>query len=209
MSAPLNKFLPCFKAAFNASITTNNILGGFRGAGLAPFDPEVVISKLNVLLRTPSPPPVSNSPWQSQTPSNTLEFGLQSKLIQERIQRHVDSSSTLIVDALEKLSKGAERMAHSLVLMHDQVAELQAANKAATQRKSHKRKCIQREGTLTVEEGQRLTALREFRVRTDRKKAKKRVRAEGGEPSQRRCGRCNRTAHNACTCKQAVEVASE
>jgi hypothetical protein len=100
-------------------------------------------------------------------------------------------------------------MAHSLVLMRDQVAELQAANKAAMQRKSHKRKRVQREGSLTVEEGQRLTALREFRARTDRQKAKKRVRAEGGEPSQRQCGRCNRTGHNARMCKQAVEVASE
>jgi hypothetical protein len=34
-----------------------------------------------------------------------------------------------MADALEKLSKGAEQMAHSLVLMHNQVAELQAANK--------------------------------------------------------------------------------
>jgi hypothetical protein len=100
-------------------------------------------------------------------------------------------------------------MAHSLVLMRNQVAELQAANKAATQRKLYKRKRIQREGTLIVEEGQRLTALREFGARSDGKKAKKRVRAEGGEPSQRRYGRCNETGHNARTCKQAAEVVSE
>jgi hypothetical protein len=114
-----------------------------------------------------------------------------------------------MVDALEKLSKGAERIAHSLVLMRDQVAELQAANKAATRRKSHKRKHVQREGTLTVKEGQRLTALKESSARGDRKKAKKRVRTKGGEPYQRRCGRCNKTGHNARTCKQGAEVASE
>jgi hypothetical protein len=34
-----------------------------------------------------------------------------------------------------------------------QVAELQAANKAATRRKSHERKRVQKEGTQTVEEG--------------------------------------------------------
>jgi hypothetical protein len=75
------EFLPCFKAAFSASIMTNNILGGFRGSGLALFDPEAVISKLDVRLRMPSPPPLINTPWQSQTPSNTLELGSQSKLI--------------------------------------------------------------------------------------------------------------------------------
>jgi hypothetical protein len=111
------EFLPCFKAAFTASITTNNVLGGFKGAGLAPFDPKAVISKLNVRLRTLSPPPVNNAPWQLRTLSNTVEFGLQSRLVRERIQRHVDSSPTSIVDALKKLSKGAECIAHSLVLM--------------------------------------------------------------------------------------------
>jgi hypothetical protein len=59
------EFLLSFKAAFNTSVTTNNILGGFRGARLAPFDPEAVISKLDVRLRTLSPPPVSDAPWQS------------------------------------------------------------------------------------------------------------------------------------------------
>jgi hypothetical protein len=114
-----------------------------------------------------------------------------------------------MVDALEKLSKGAEQMAHSLVLMRNQVAELQAANKATTQRKLHKRKRVRREGTLTVEEGQRLTALRDFRAHGDGKKAKKRVRAEGGAPSQRQCEQCNGTGHNAHTCIEVAEVTSE
>jgi hypothetical protein len=50
------EFLPAFKRAYEAAITSNNIQGGFRGAGLAPFDPERVISTLDVKLRTPSPP---------------------------------------------------------------------------------------------------------------------------------------------------------
>jgi hypothetical protein len=114
-----------------------------------------------------------------------------------------------MVNALKKLSKGAERMGHSLVLMRDQVTELQAANKAATRRKSHRRKRVQKERTLTVKDGQRLTALREFGACSDERRQKKRVRTEGGEPSQRQCEQCNRTGHNACTCRQAVEVISQ
>jgi hypothetical protein len=64
--------------------------------------------------------------------TNTLELGSQSKLIREKIQRHIDSSPTLMVHALEKFAKGAEMMAHQMVLMCNQVAELQAANEAAT-----------------------------------------------------------------------------
>jgi ribosomal protein L32 len=199
------KFLPCFKAAFNASINKNNIQGGFRGAGLVPFDPEAVISKLEVRLRTPTPPTVDHSTWHSQTPSNTLEFGSQLKLIRERIQRHADSSPTSMVDALDRLTKGAEMMAHSLVLVRNQVAELQAANEAATRRKSHKRKWIQQEGTLTVSEGVRLTTLKEFNARSDGKKAKKRARVKTGTQSLRRCGTCGEVGHNARTCKNNAQ----
>jgi hypothetical protein len=205
-----SEFLPCFKRAFNAAITASNIQGGFRGAGLVPFDPERVIIGLDVQLRTPSPPlSINNELWQSQTPSNTLELGSQSTLVKARIQRHVDSSPTSMVEAFEKVSKGAAIIAHKLVLAQREIAELRAANEAATRRKLYKRKRVQVEGTLTVDEGMRLTTLREFGARSDGKKAKKRVRAEGGEPSQRRCGQCNKTGHNVRTCKQAAEIASE
>jgi hypothetical protein len=36
-------------------MTKGIICGGLRGAGLVPLDPESVISKLNVELRTPTP----------------------------------------------------------------------------------------------------------------------------------------------------------
>jgi hypothetical protein len=49
-------FLPAFKAAFEKSMTKDNICTGFRGAGLVPHNPEAVISKLDVVLRTLTPP---------------------------------------------------------------------------------------------------------------------------------------------------------
>jgi hypothetical protein len=62
---------------------------------------------------------------------------------------------------------------------------------------------------MTVGEAQRLTALKEFGARSDGKKPKKRVCAEGGEPTQRRCGTYGESGHNARTCKNDVEVVSE
>jgi hypothetical protein len=114
-----------------------------------------------------------------------------------------------MVDAVKKLAKGAEMTAHSLVLVSNQVKELQAANKAALCRKLRKRKRIQAEGTLTAEEGVRLTTLKEFAARSDGKKAKKSARAEGSEPTQRHCGRCGEAGHNSRTCKQVEEIASD
>jgi len=79
------EFLPAFQLAYRKTITKDNILGGFRGAGLVPHDLEVVISKLDVKLRTPSPPAIEDLPWLSQTLSNTLELGSQSTLVKQRI----------------------------------------------------------------------------------------------------------------------------
>lgn len=56
------EFLPCFKAAFNVALIENNIKASFRGAGLVPLDPEAVLSKLEVRLRTPTPPTVDDDP---------------------------------------------------------------------------------------------------------------------------------------------------
>ncbi|KAJ8111140.1 hypothetical protein OPT61_g6192 [Boeremia exigua] len=104
-----------------------------------------------------------------------------------------------VLSALEHYAKGGAILLHKLVLAQQQIAELQAANEAATRRKSHKRKRVQKEGTLIVEDGQRLAALKEFGARSDGKRAKKQVRTQEGEPSQRRCRRCNQTGHNART----------
>jgi hypothetical protein len=64
-------FIPAFVEAFKATMTKANIQGGFRGAGLVPYDPEVVISQLDIKLSTPIPKnsrPISSYSWTSKTP---------------------------------------------------------------------------------------------------------------------------------------------
>src|SRR5579862_9392093 len=71
------KFLLVLRAAIEVTFTPSNIKGGFRGAGRIPFDPEVVISKLDIQLRTPTPSPTDDIPWEPKTLSNTLELTAQ------------------------------------------------------------------------------------------------------------------------------------
>ena len=49
------EFFLAFYAAYKQLITTQNAKARFRGASLVPFDPQTVISKLDVKLRTPEP----------------------------------------------------------------------------------------------------------------------------------------------------------
>jgi hypothetical protein len=130
-------------------------------------------------------------------------------LIRNKYKREQGSSLNSVLSALKHYAKGGAILSHKLVITTEQIKELKAAAKAATQHKSHKRRQIQKEGTLTVEEGQQLTALKEFRARSDRKKRKKRVRAEGGKPSQQRCRTCREGGHNTRTYKNSIELVSK
>ncbi len=85
------EFFLAFTAAYKESITAQNAQAGFRGAGLVPFNPQAVISKLDVRLRTPNPSTPSSTntnPWVSQTPHNATDALSQSTLVKSRIARY-------------------------------------------------------------------------------------------------------------------------
>lgn len=93
-------------------------------------------------------------------------------------------------------------MAHSAVLIRDRVALLQQIAEEATNRKAQKRRYIQREGALTIAQGQQLAAESAERNEEGESGVAKRPRLEGANATQRRCSRCNRPGHNARTCDQ-------
>ncbi|KAJ8107255.1 hypothetical protein OPT61_g8994 [Boeremia exigua] len=101
----------------------------------------------------------------------------------KKYKKQQGSLPNSILSALEHYAKGGAILSHKLVLAQQEIKELRAAKEVATRRKSHKRKRVQKEGTLIVEDGQRLAALKEFGARGDRKRAKKQVRAQEGEPA--------------------------
>ena len=137
------EFLPALWAAIEVTFTPSNIKGGFRGTGLVPFDLKVVISKLDIQLRTPTSPPTDDTSWKPKTLSNTLELAAQNRHIKEKIACHQDSSLTAINEAVDQFLKGAHTMAHRLAILEAENATLRQANKLVTQRKQQKKKRIQ------------------------------------------------------------------
>jgi hypothetical protein len=188
------EFLPAFGAAFKATFTEQNIKAGFRGAGLIPYDPERVISCLDLRLKTPTPPPQDIN-WVSKTPQNPDELKSQTEHIQSRIVQHQNSSPTLINEALGQLAKGAQIMAYSAALLKAEVKALQEANQAKNRRARKRKKRIQHSGSLTIEEGENIVqnAAIEAQIRQE-------IASGGG--SQRRCGSCNKIGHNSRTCER-------
>ncbi|KAK7582935.1 hypothetical protein V3481_012230 [Fusarium oxysporum f. sp. vasinfectum] len=121
------EFFPAFYDAFQLTMTEANIKGGFRGAGLVPFDPEVIISKLDVQLRTPTPleeVAQQAQSWTSRTPRTVLEAGSQSEYLRRRIRRHHSSSPESILEALRSLEKGTKAVMHKVALLAEENREL-------------------------------------------------------------------------------------
>jgi hypothetical protein len=205
------EFFLAFKAAYEQSITPQNAQAGFRGAGLVPSDPQAVISKLDVKLRTPTPtrPPSADAdPWVSQTPHNPTEALSQTTLVRNRIARHQGSSPTPLFQTVASLAKGTERLAHEMTLLSAEVRTLRAANEALSKRRRAKKTRVRQGGTLTIEDTQDIMAQKDVdeQIRRD-------VRTEGGnrkegQSSIRRCGTCGKAGHNARTCQEAVDISS-
>lgn len=199
------EFLPAFRAALTTSFTLENIKGAFRGAGLTPYNPETVISKLNVRLRTPSPLLEAELPWESQTPANTVQFASQGQLISERIVRHQSSSLSPILTAVKQLEKGAQQQSHRLTILEVEVSALRTANILATKRKQRKKKRLQQQGSLTVQDGLDLITQGDIDAQISEERRQGRPRARQVQTGSRRCGRCRKPGHRVETCLQRKE----
>ncbi|RYO04880.1 hypothetical protein AA0121_g12629 [Alternaria tenuissima] len=197
------EFLPAFKAAFDRAFTPSNICSAFRGAGLVPLQPDAVLSKLDVQLRTPSPAAaLLEAPWEARTPSNVRELEAQSTLIRKRVRQHKSSSPASIIKAIDQLKKGAEVMILSAELMRDRITSLERANEAASARKQRKKKRIQKRGTLTKGEGEDILAQREVEQQISREERQGGARSGLSRQAFARCTRCRETGHNSRTCKK-------
>jgi hypothetical protein len=192
-------FLPAFKKAFEQAFTQDNIRAGFRGAGLVPYDPEAVLSKLDVRVRTPTPPPRNTIAWEAQTPRNAKEVEAQSTLIRKRLESRPRSSASSLDEKIHQLSKGAQQIAHNMALLQETVNRLQSTIDEQNKRKSRKRRYIPRDD---IAESQTVGEISDLLARDEREDSEMPIKRVRGE---RRCGRCKETGHNTRTCTADIE----
>lgn len=96
-----------------------NIKSGFEAAGLVPFDPDRVISALDIteIQKTPTPnPELPPATWTSKTPTNTRETESQSTLIKDSIVGHQGSSPTPIIDSIDSIAKATHAIMHEVAV---------------------------------------------------------------------------------------------
>jgi hypothetical protein len=198
-------FLPAFKDAFFNVFTEQNCRKAFEAAGLVPINAQVVLDRLEVRLRTPPPVPLLETPWQSKTPSNTYEFGSQSKLVRDSFTR----SPVTAQAGFSQLIKGGELMLHENALQRARIHELEEQLAEMTKRKSRKRKRIQQGGTMEYGTAAAQVAAEASAAPQQSKKARSSSDQERAQPTVRRCRNCGGTGHNSRTCKKDTEENSE
>jgi hypothetical protein len=137
-------FLPAFRDAFFDVFTKANFQKAFEASGLVPINAQVVLDRLEVRLHTPPPFLLQETPWQSKTPTNTHEFGSQSKLVSNSFTR----SPVTAQAGFSQLIKGGELILHENALQAAQISELEEQLAIMTKRKARKRKRIQHGGTM-------------------------------------------------------------
>ena len=203
------EFLCSFRKAFFTSITGKNIQGGFAGAGLVPYDPERVLSKLDVKLRTPTPSTSragTPQPWVFQTPHNPREADSQSTLIKTRIANHQNSSPTSMLAAVDQLAKGTMAVMHEVALLRSEVSSLRKANEALSKRRRAKRTRVQLGGSLAIQDAQDVLGQGPVGGEGVQETQPGGGGAGGGRTRVRCCGVCGKPGHNARTCQEVAEA---
>jgi len=197
-------FIPAFVEAFKATITKKNIQGGFRGAGLVPYDPEIVISQLDIRLSTPTPEnsrPATSHSWVSKTPQTTKDASSQTTLIKQRIIRHQSSSPTPILEAMDLFAKGTAKVMQENILLRTELERVQKANNELSRRRRTKRQLIQQGGTLDLQDIQELETQADVQSQILKEEGQSRGKKRQGESHNRRCGGCGQAGHNKRTCQ--------
>jgi hypothetical protein len=205
-------FFPAFREAHFTAMTESNIQGGFRGAGLLPFDPERVISMLDLKLHTPSPEnsrPGTAQPWVSQTPNNAIEASSQSTFIKNRIARHQNSSPTSIYEAVDQITRGASKFMYQLALLKAENQNLREANETLSKRRRAKKTRLQDGGSLSQRDAEDIQDEKDVALQVEQENKVSSGRKPREELRARRCGKCNKTGHNARTCQIIIEELEE
>ena len=199
-------FLCAFKEAFFMAFIDKNIQGAFAGAGLIPHDPDRVISKMTIRLRTPTPLPTQlSSPWLPQTPHNAQEATSQKDFIKGRISNHQGSSPTPMLAAVDQLAKGAMAVMHEVALLRTEVSALRKANEELSKRRRAIKTRLRLGGSLTIQEAQDLLDQKAVGEQLEQETQQNSGRAGGSRTKIRCCSLCGKPGHNARKCQEAGE----
>jgi hypothetical protein len=193
-------FLEAFKIARAAALNSPNIRSGFAAAGLVPFNPEQVLSRLQLRLRTPTPPAAITTRQTPKTPHNVAQLDQEYTMLKELLNRSSRSPPSSTDRALKRVIKGCQIAMHNAALLASEVKDLRAMNARQARKRAAPRSYIASGGVLTAEEGQE----RVKKARTANKAVRDGASAGASTRAPPRCSMCSSLEHNARVCPMRV-----
>jgi hypothetical protein len=189
------------------------IQNSFAASGLVPIDAERVLSKLNISLRTPTPPSSRPSSRSSQftpkTPRTVVQLQNQASLLKDLLHRRSKTPPSPINNVVDQLIKGAYLSLHSAALLTQDNTNLRVANERIVKKRNRPNRKIPYEEGLTVEEGLQLVEQLNQPVEADGVVS----HAQGELPSQQdqprrrappTCSGCGGIGHRITSCKNRI-----
>jgi hypothetical protein len=153
-------FLADYPRARTEAFQPHIIQSSFAATSLVPVNPERVLSKLNISLRTPTPPSSRPSSRSSQftpkTPKTVVQLQKQASMLKELLKQRSNSPPTPSKIMLDQIIKGHYISLHNTALLAQENANLRVANEKKRQKRTRSNRQIAHEGGLSVKEGLQL-----------------------------------------------------
>jgi hypothetical protein len=145
-------FLEAYPSARIKAFKPKTIQNSFAAAGLVPYNPDRVVSKLDIRIRTPTPPSSRGSEWAPKTPSNYVQLQKQASSIKALLKQRSKSPPSPLNSAINQVLKACQITMQSTAFPEKEVSDLRAENEKKKQKKTRSTRQIAHECDISVQE---------------------------------------------------------
>jgi hypothetical protein len=195
-------FLEAYPSARIEAFKSETIKNSFAAAGLVPYDPDRVISKLDIRLRTPTPLSSQESEWSPKTPSNYVQLQKQASSIKVLLKYRSKSPPSPLKSAIDQVLKACQITMQSTAILEKEVSDLRAKNEKKKRKRTRSTRQIPSEEGLSVLEALELIQVEEPEIEapTPRQPRPPPAPLQPRTRALPKCGACGIEGHkrNAC-----------
>lgn len=196
-------FLEAYPYARTEAFKPETIKNSFSAAGLVPYDPDRVFSKLDIQLRTPTPSGSQESDCELKTPSNYVQLQKQASSIKALLKQRSKSPTSPLNSAINQVLKACQITMQSAAFLEKEVSDLRAANEKQKQKRTRSTRRIAHEGDISVQEVRELRS-EPIEAQVARINSYRTQVSEGLQPRTRalpKCSLCGIQGHRRTTCQ--------
>lgn len=200
-------FLTAYPESHTEAYKAETIQNSFAGAGLVPYNPDHVLSKLNIHLQTPTPPGSQGTTWSPKTPHTVIELQKQASSIKALLKRRSQSPPSPSNQMLDQILKGFQHAMHNTALIAKENSDLRAANEKQKKKRTQSKKQLHHEGGLSIQEARELISGPQQAIKALEAIPAKPT-AGPSEPARRappRCSDCRELGHRRLQCPNQLD----